>query len=243
MSKKTDRIFGLSFTPLTSKFIGKGILFMNNKIIMMIIGAVIVVLLAVMLVWGVSSCSREPVGDGLIDVGGSEVSEESSEVEEDTNIPGVADAPEEWLDEDYEEDTEGNGNKNEPSHDGSSENKGEEESSSASSSSKIETVSQPSGNGSSASSSAPSSGSSSSSSDTSSKPTVEDAEDDGEVTYEEYIAMSGAEQQKYLESFDSIEAFFAWYNAAKEKYDKENPSIEIGDGSINMEDIIGGGNP
>ena len=197
----------------------------------MIIGAIVVVLLAVLLVWGVSSCNRETGGNGLINVGGSEASEESSGSEsEEENIPGVADAPEEWLDEDYEDSSEssssasGNNGGNGSSQSSSSENKGEE-SSSASSSSHVATI-------------VPSNGNSGSSS--SSRPSVEDVESDGEVTYEEYIAMSGTEQQKYLESFESIEAFFEWYNAAKEKYDKENPSIEIGDGSINMEDIIGG---
>ena len=53
--------------------------------------------------------------------------------------------------------------------------------------------------------------------------------------------MSGAEQQEYMMSFSSIEAFFEWFNAAKAKYDAEHPSIEIGgDGSIDLGDIIGG---
>lgn len=45
--------------------------------------------------------------------------------------------------------------------------------------------------------------------------------------------MSGEEQQEFFESFDSVEAFFEWYNEAKAKYEAEHPSIEIGgDGKV-----------
>lgn len=63
-----------------------------------------------------------------------------------------------------------------------------------------------------------------------------------EVTYEEYNAMSGEEQMAFFNTFDSMEDFVAWYNAAKEKHDSEHPDIEIGDGNIDIGDIIGGGN-
>lgn len=56
--------------------------------------------------------------------------------------------------------------------------------------------------------------------------------------YEEFLKKSPKEQQKYMESFSDIDAFFAWYNAAKDAYEKANPSIEAGDGSINIGDII-----
>ena len=48
------------------------------------------------------------------------------------------------------------------------------------------------------------------------------------MTYEQFQAMTGAEQRAFQDSFESLDAFFAWYNAAKEAYEKENPSIEIG---------------
>ena len=60
------------------------------------------------------------------------------------------------------------------------------------------------------------------------------------MTYERFQAMTGAEQFAFQSSFANLDAFFAWYNAAKEAYDKENPSIEIGsDGVVDMEDLLG----
>ena len=52
------------------------------------------------------------------------------------------------------------------------------------------------------------------------------------LTYEEYQNMSAGEQQAQMESFGSIQDFFTWYNAAKEKYEKENPDIEIGSSDV-----------
>lgn len=60
------------------------------------------------------------------------------------------------------------------------------------------------------------------------------------VTYEQYNAMSPEEQLAFFESFDSMEEFVRWYNDAKAKYEAENPDIEIGDGEIDVGDIIGG---
>lgn len=60
------------------------------------------------------------------------------------------------------------------------------------------------------------------------------------LDYETFQAMSGAEQRAYQESFEDLDAFFEWYNAAKETYEKENPSIEIGAGDvIDMGDLTG----
>ena len=58
--------------------------------------------------------------------------------------------------------------------------------------------------------------------------------------YEWYHALSGEEQMTYMESFDSVADFFAWYNAAKEEHEKQNPSIEIGNGSVDLGEIVGG---
>lgn len=54
-----------------------------------------------------------------------------------------------------------------------------------------------------------------------------------ELTYEAFTALSPADQRLYQESFEDLDAFFAWYNAAKEKYEKENPPIDI-DGPIDL---------
>lgn len=62
------------------------------------------------------------------------------------------------------------------------------------------------------------------------EPPITDSES---MTFEEYHALSAEKQEAYFLSFASPTDFFAWYNAAKEKYMEENPGIEIGpDGSI-----------
>lgn len=62
---------------------------------------------------------------------------------------------------------------------------------------------------------------------------------EGEIDYEEFTAMSPTQQRVYMESFESLDAFFEWYNAAKEEYEQAHPPIDVGDGVIDMEDIIG----
>ncbi len=54
-----------------------------------------------------------------------------------------------------------------------------------------------------------------------------------EMTYEDFVALTPEEQRLYQESFNNLDAFFAWYTAAKEKYEKENPPIDI-DGPIDL---------
>lgn len=60
-----------------------------------------------------------------------------------------------------------------------------------------------------------------------------------EIDYEEFTAMSPTQQRVYMESFESLDAFFEWYNGAKEVYEQAHPPIDVGDGVIDMEDIIG----
>ena len=61
------------------------------------------------------------------------------------------------------------------------------------------------------------------------------------LTYEEYNALSGEEQEAYFNTFPSIEAFFEWYNLAKDQYEKDHPAIEIDpDSTIDLGDIVGG---
>ena len=57
--------------------------------------------------------------------------------------------------------------------------------------------------------------------------------------YEKYIELSGAEQQKIVESYTNPQDFFDWYNAAKKEYDDKNQAIIVDGGSINLEDYIG----
>lgn len=59
------------------------------------------------------------------------------------------------------------------------------------------------------------------------------------MDYEQFTALSGAEQREYMESFESIDAFFAWYNAAREQYQKDHPSMDVGDGEFDFGEDFG----
>ena len=73
------------------------------------------------------------------------------------------------------------------------------------------------------------------------QPTEPSEEDPLVAQYEAFQDMSPNAQMQYMESFSSVEAFFSWYNAAKDAYEKANPSIEIGgDGSVDLDQILGG---
>lgn len=62
-----------------------------------------------------------------------------------------------------------------------------------------------------------------------------------QTEYERFHAMSPAEQQAFMESFESIDAFFAWYENAKAEHDAAKPPIDVGDGNIDLDDVIGNG--
>lgn len=49
--------------------------------------------------------------------------------------------------------------------------------------------------------------------------------------------MSAQEQNDYMNSFDSIDAFFAWYNQAKAEYEASNPPIDVDGGSFDLGDL------
>ncbi len=53
-----------------------------------------------------------------------------------------------------------------------------------------------------------------------------------EMTYEIFRNLTPAQQRAYQESFESIEAFFEWYNAAVAAYEAANPPIVVGPGDI-----------
>ena len=61
-----------------------------------------------------------------------------------------------------------------------------------------------------------------------------------DCTYEEYHAMTPEAQQQFFAKFESIEKFFEWYNAAKAQYEEDNQAIEIGDGQIDLNEVLGG---
>ena len=61
------------------------------------------------------------------------------------------------------------------------------------------------------------------------------------MTYEQYEAMSGEEQEAFFNTFSNPADFFAWYAQAKAEYEAQNPSIEIGgNGNIDIGEILGG---
>lgn len=57
------------------------------------------------------------------------------------------------------------------------------------------------------------------------------------LTYEEYLAMSPAEQQAHYETFPSLEAYIAWHNAALAEYEENQNSIEV-TGSFDIGDFM-----
>ena len=60
------------------------------------------------------------------------------------------------------------------------------------------------------------------------------------LSYVEYNALSGEDQEAYFNTFDNIEDFVAWYNAAKQEYESSVTQIEIGDdGAVDLEDLLG----
>jgi len=61
------------------------------------------------------------------------------------------------------------------------------------------------------------------------------------MDYETYINLSAKEQKAYRETFESLAAFFEWYNAGKKEYEEQKPNVDIGNGTIDLEDIMGGG--
>ena len=55
------------------------------------------------------------------------------------------------------------------------------------------------------------------------------------ISYEEYMNMTGKEQEEYYNQFPNVESFFEWYNNAKAEYEASRPNdgeggpdIEVG---------------
>ena len=72
-------------------------------------------------------------------------------------------------------------------------------------------------------------------------PTTEPTEPPAPATmdYMTFQNMSAADQQAYMGTFANLDLFFAWYNQAKADYEAANPPIDVGDGSVDMGDLVG----
>jgi hypothetical protein len=62
---------------------------------------------------------------------------------------------------------------------------------------------------------------------------------DGELTWEQYLALTSEQRYEYYKTFESMDAFFAWKNAAEAEYDATH-TIPTIDGNIDLGDLIGG---
>lgn len=59
-----------------------------------------------------------------------------------------------------------------------------------------------------------------------SDPSATEPEVSSKVTYMDYYNMSAEEQQAFIDSFESIDAFFAWHTAAKKEYEDNRTPID-----------------
>lgn len=67
--------------------------------------------------------------------------------------------------------------------------------------------------------------------------TADDAQEQPTVALSEYEAfqnMSGVEQKAYMESFDSVEAFFEWLNNARAEHEAGQSSVLVGDEPVEL---------
>ena len=60
-----------------------------------------------------------------------------------------------------------------------------------------------------------------------------------QMDYERFQNLSASEQMAVMESFGSLDLFFAWYNQIKAEYEAANPPIDVGDGNIDIGDLVG----
>ena len=68
--------------------------------------------------------------------------------------------------------------------------------------------------------------------------TVPDTFHPEDCTFEQFLAMDGAQQQSFCDSFASLADFKAWYKAAKAEYDQTKPPEVTGDGNIDIGDFL-----
>ena len=62
----------------------------------------------------------------------------------------------------------------------------------------------------------------------------------GKSAYETYMSMSPDEQKAFRATFGSTAEFFAWYNAAKAEHEKNDDTVDVGNGTIDLEDAMNG---
>lgn len=60
------------------------------------------------------------------------------------------------------------------------------------------------------------------------------------TSYQEYMNMSADQQEAFISSFESMDAFMVWFNNAKAEYDSTDGAIDVGSGSVDLGDIPGG---
>ena len=60
------------------------------------------------------------------------------------------------------------------------------------------------------------------------------------LSYEEYLAMDADGQEAFYMSFENPVDFYAWHTQAKAEYDALHSGDDIGNGDVNIGDIVGG---
>ena len=59
------------------------------------------------------------------------------------------------------------------------------------------------------------------------------------LTFEEFLKLTPAEQEAYMNSYEDIMDFLEWYRTAEEQYKEERPGVDIGGGGdIDIGDFI-----
>ena len=58
------------------------------------------------------------------------------------------------------------------------------------------------------------------------------------VSYPDYVAMTAEQQLAFIYGFSTIEGFLEWYDNEKTKYDEQNPGQDIGDGEIDLGELL-----
>lgn len=70
------------------------------------------------------------------------------------------------------------------------------------------------------------------------EPTVPVNEEEKQVSeYDAYMNMNAEEQQAFIESFPSLEAFMNWFNKAQEEHNANEDSLIIDSGVIDLEEL------
>lgn len=62
--------------------------------------------------------------------------------------------------------------------------------------------------------------------------------DGTKVSFEQYNNMSSADQQAFFESFENVDAYLAWYDAALKEYENSKNVIEIAGGSVDLGELM-----